>query len=472
MLCRPVSRSSHHVTVLVLKFSACLTLLNLCVTLVLLVTKPQNITVVQSLYSRSSNGEQLDDQTQSKIVRYTHWLREALAEEERDSSLNPDAVKNARPNVPLRHFTQSDLLDSDYLNASEVRRWMEPTGFYQQIMQSIMGRWDVNQAVKQSKNAADSTDSFLSDIGSVYFSVRTTHSNYFTRLALMLDTWITVARSHVRIVADVEDKSLLDTLAKKFEGQHPKMIFTDCPQNSHSKWALLCKTYWEFQEFLRQPSTQKSWFCHFDDDTFVNVHALLAMLRHFNSNLPFYIGRSPSQRAIITRVYDTKSSNKPQYLEKEDIYAITDKSKLVAFHFALGGAGYCLSRRLVHEMAPYLQTQTFVTTAASISLPDDCVIGYIITHLLNVSLTDSDVMHSQFEPMTSMRNEELIGQVTFSFNQSQSFVSRIAGDYNDLEMGRNDTVASSINTSYDYSRIKNFFSFYKEYFFQYLNRVS
>ena len=57
---------------------------------------------------------------------------------------------------------------------------------------------------------------------------------------------------------DVEDKSLLDTLAKKFEGQHPKMIFTDCPQNSHSKWALLCKTYWEFQEFLRQPSTQVS----------------------------------------------------------------------------------------------------------------------------------------------------------------------------------------------------------------------
>ena len=41
-----------------------------------------------------------------------------------------------------------------------------------------------------------------------------------------------------------------------------------------------------------------SWFCHFDDDNYVNVPRLLALLRGFDPRLEWYLGK-PSIRAPL-----------------------------------------------------------------------------------------------------------------------------------------------------------------------------
>ena len=35
------------------------------------------------------------------------------------------------------------------------------------------------------------------------------------------------------------------------------------------------------------------WYCHFDDDVYVNVKELSKLLAKYNSSKPYYIGRNP-----------------------------------------------------------------------------------------------------------------------------------------------------------------------------------
>ena len=42
-------------------------------------------------------------------------------------------------------------------------------------------------------------------------------------------------------------------------------------------------------------SRRYQWFCHFDDDVYVNVKQLSNMLQKYNHNKPYYIGRWPHE---------------------------------------------------------------------------------------------------------------------------------------------------------------------------------
>jgi len=54
-------------------------------------------------------------------------------------------------------------------------------------------------------------------------------------------------------------------------------------------------------------SLQESWFCHFDDDTYVNIKNLLTLLDHFDPKEAVYLGKAPSRdRATKTIVYNTQ----------------------------------------------------------------------------------------------------------------------------------------------------------------------
>ena len=35
------------------------------------------------------------------------------------------------------------------------------------------------------------------------------------------------------------------------------------------------------------------WYCHFDDDVYVNVEGLSKLLSQYDSSMPYYIGRNP-----------------------------------------------------------------------------------------------------------------------------------------------------------------------------------
>ena len=57
------------------------------------------------------------------------------------------------------------------------------------------------------------------------------------------------------------------------------------------------------------------WFCHFDDDVYVNVKELSKLLSKYNSSEPLYIGRSiTGHRALIV------SYNNEVIFNKELIY--------------------------------------------------------------------------------------------------------------------------------------------------------
>ena len=45
----------------------------------------------------------------------------------------------------------------------------------------------------------------------------------------------------------------------------------------------------EFEHFLR---SHKQWWCHFDDDNYVNVAALLDTLEQYEAGKPWYLGKT------------------------------------------------------------------------------------------------------------------------------------------------------------------------------------
>ena len=70
----------------------------------------------------------------------------------------------------------------------------------------------------------------------------------------------------------------------------------------------------------------------------------------------------------------------------------------------------------------FLQGPELIQTAASITLPDDCVIGFIITHLLNVSLIHSDVMHSGAVDLSHITEDDFFNLVTINVHFSKSSI--------------------------------------------------
>uniref|UniRef100_A0A915HN79 Fringe n=1 Tax=Romanomermis culicivorax TaxID=13658 RepID=A0A915HN79_ROMCU len=150
-------------------------------------------------------------------------------------------------------------------------------------------------------------------------------------------------------VTDAPDRQLIS----KTDGH---VIVTQCPP-THNRRALCCKMAAELDAYLR---SDKSWFCHFDDDNYVNVPKLMQTLSKFDSKRDFYLGKTSTNRPI-------------DLLYKEN--GITEK---ISFRFATGGAGFCLSRSLALRMAPLAGYGKLIDIGEKIRLPDDVTVGFII----------------------------------------------------------------------------------------------
>ena len=85
----------------------------------------------------------------------------------------------------------------------------------------------------------------------------------------------------------------------------------------------------EFEYFLR---SGRQWWCHFDDDNFVNVDSLTSLLSRHDSGLPWYLGKTSTASPLHIMTSAGNSS----------------------FWFATGGAGFCVSRPLALRMAPHV----------------------------------------------------------------------------------------------------------------------
>jgi len=225
-----------------------------------------------------------------------------------------------------------------------------------------------------------------SSLGDIMIAVKTSQKFHTSRLVPVLSTWFPLAKDSTYFFTDSEDPGLSEVT-----GGH--MVDTGCPQD-HSRQALCCKMEAELQHFI---SSDKSWFCHFDDDQYVNVLALDQKLRNFSSSSLWYLGKP--------------SLEKPLEIGKSD----QDK---ISFWFATGGAGFCVSRSLATLLTPLLEAEGgFAELGNRMRLPDDVTMGFLIEHLAGVGLVKIPEFHSHLEPLKLI--EDLDQQISFSYSSPE-----------------------------------------------------
>ncbi|XP_078003382.1 beta-1,3-N-acetylglucosaminyltransferase manic fringe isoform X2 [Phascolarctos cinereus] len=221
----------------------------------------------------------------------------------------------------------------------------------------------------------------------IYIAVKTTQSFHRSRLQLLLDTWISRARKQTYIFTDGEDEALQERLG-------PHLVVTNCSAE-HSHPALSCKMAAEFDAFL---ASGLSWFCHLDDDNYLNPEALLMLLSSFSPTWDVYVGKPSLNRPIMASEPMPNNQMRP-----------------VRFWFATGGAGFCINRKLARKMVPWASGPNFLSTSTKIRLPDDCTVGYIVECKLGRRLLPSPLFHSHLEDLRILGAAQLPNQVTLSY---------------------------------------------------------
>ncbi|KAJ7992399.1 hypothetical protein DPEC_G00278130 [Dallia pectoralis] len=253
-------------------------------------------------------------------------------------------------------------------------------------------RREADRPAGSTQSAADASPAEDIREHDVFIAVKTTKKFHRSRLSLLMDTWISRNMQQTYIFTDGEDEEL-----KKKIGSHA--INTNCSA-AHSRQALSCKMAVEYDKFIE---SGKKWFCHVDDDNYVNVRTLVKLLSHFPHTQDMYIGKPSLDRPIeaTERLGD-------------------NKMRPVNFWFATGGAGFCVSRGLALKMSPWASGGHFMNTAEKIRLPDDCTVGYIIESVLGVPLTRSNLFHSHLENLQQVSKSELHKQVTLSYGMFEN----------------------------------------------------
>ncbi|KAM9770534.1 beta-1,3-N-acetylglucosaminyltransferase manic fringe [Menidia menidia] len=220
----------------------------------------------------------------------------------------------------------------------------------------------------------------------IYIAVKTTGRFHKTRLALLLETWISRTKAHTFIFTDTDDEDL--------SSNGCNMVVTDC-HSDHSQQALSCKMSAEYDGFM---ASEKRWFCHVDDDNYLNPEALLSLLSAFSQDGDIYVGKPSLDRPITAH----------ELLEG-------NTTKKVQFWFATGGAGFCLSRSLAEKMSPWARGPQFERTSAKIRLPDDCTVGFIVEKRLGISMVHCPLFHSHLENLLLIGQRSIPQQVTLSY---------------------------------------------------------
>ncbi|XP_034050121.1 beta-1,3-N-acetylglucosaminyltransferase radical fringe [Thalassophryne amazonica] len=225
------------------------------------------------------------------------------------------------------------------------------------------------------------------ELKDIFIAVKTTRKYHKSRLELLVQTWISRAKSQTYIFTDGDDKELQVKAGVN-------IINTNCSA-AHTRQALCCKMSVEYDKFIE---SQKKWFCHVDDDNYVVLPSLLRLLSSYHHSQDVYLGR-PSLDHPVEAAERVKS----------------DGSVSVKFWFATGGAGFCISRGLALKMSPWASLGNFISTAEKIRLPDDCTVGYIIEALLEVMLTHTLLFHSHLENLQKLPAATVLQQVTLSY---------------------------------------------------------
>lgn len=310
-----------------------------------------------------------------------------------------------RRKLPVLIFTFFIILYVDFqlrtssLPKLSVAHHPSPGALQRSIQQAPSPTKDAQSAARNSSgdagHPAHVTQPKLK-LEDIFVAVKTTGRFHQTRLALLLETWISRTKSHTFIFTDTVDEDL--------HSQGYNMVVTGC-QPDHSQTALSCKMSAEYDGFM---ASDKRWFCHVDDDNYVNPEALLSLLSAFPQDSDIYVGKPSLDKPITAH----------ELLEG-------NATREVRFWFATGGAGFCLSRRLAEKMAPWASGSRFEQTSATIRLPDDCTVGFIVEKRLGISMVHCPLFHSHLENLLLISHRSIPHQVTLSYGMFENKMNSI-----------------------------------------------
>ena len=248
------------------------------------------------------------------------------------------------------------------------------------------------QQLERHDGTSDNKNNSSPSLDNIFIAVKTSGKFHSTRLAPVLATWYPRAAARVWFFTDADDAALSQLTGGR-------VVNTGCAAD-HSRTALSCKMEAELAAFLSEPAAAGAkWFCHVDDDNYVNTDRLAAALDAFPAAGEWYLGKVSTAQPL--EVPDRRSSSRPSQSHR--------------FWFATGGAGFCLSRPLVERMQPWISGGRFQQLADDIRLPDDVAVGYVVKVLLGVPLTPLADFHSHLEPLRLVT--DLSQAITLSYSQ-------------------------------------------------------
>ncbi|PVD38488.1 hypothetical protein C0Q70_01103 [Pomacea canaliculata] len=224
------------------------------------------------------------------------------------------------------------------------------------------------------------------ELSDVFISVKTTGMFHASRLQLVVQTWFQLARDQTYFFTDSEDKEM-----NELTGGH--LVNTNC-SSSHNRQSLCCKMSVEYDAYL---ASKKRWMCHFDDDIYVNIPVLMELLQKYKHTDDWYLGKPSLRHPIEVNDFENPGAK-------------------ITFWFATGSA-FCISRALALKMMPHAGGGRLMTLGEKLRLPDDCVMGYIIDHVLRKQLTVIEGFRSHLEALWLIKPYQLNKQITFSYSE-------------------------------------------------------
>ncbi|OQV21871.1 putative Fringe glycosyltransferase [Hypsibius exemplaris] len=246
----------------------------------------------------------------------------------------------------------------------------------------------------------------------LFITIKTTEKFHRLRIELIASTWMSEALLlkgrndrplvKVAVLSDAVDKSVNNLTGGR-------MVKSRCP-SSHNQTDFCCKQAAEFDLYYGEPQASK-WYCHFDDDNYVNIYQLLKELERHDASMPLYLGKS--SRGMV---------------KLKDVISGNEKGR-VTFQFGTGGAGFCLTRVAMQRIMPTVSCLTGGSGLESVcrklpGLADDVGVGYV-TGYYNITITEVPTMHSHLEKLQILSQNDIKNAISLSYTRYKHFENTV-----------------------------------------------
>eukprot|EP00731_Ephydatia_muelleri_P007076 Em0003g1324a len=297
-------------------------------------------------------------------------------------------VSDVKIPLAMRFSSLRGLTDTPTTNVPQAGQQLTsaPT-----TAQPTPGRTKIGSQEQEQRLAMAERVELADDGSNIYISVLTTPGYHDSRLSRQYITWMqTVHPKQVHVVTEGGEDMWTEALTRAGY----QVVYCDCPRDSTKTQRMMCcKGGVQFDHWYqaRDAGAVYNWYCHFDDDIYVNAAALIEMTRKFDHNKDQYLGK---WKRLSQQVYG--SSDRISGWTAPGLYNFPER-KHDNYRYANGPA-YCISAHLMNRLEKYLRGQNFVSSCnRAQAVMDDVLPGVIIEGVLGVEITDIPEITDQLD---------------------------------------------------------------------------